>query len=164
MDINRFTTKSQEVLRRSQELALSLKQQQVDAAHLMHVLLSQEGSVVPVIMRKLEVDSEKIKDEAAKEVEKYPTTPSANIGQIYITPMLLQVLDEAEKEMFTIGDEFVSTEHLLIALLSIPSPAKKIFEANGVTYEKVLRILSEVRGAQRVDSPEPEGKFQVIEK
>jgi len=164
MDINRFTTKSQEVLRRSQELALSLKQQQVDAAHLMHVLLSQEGSVVPVIMRKLEVDSEKIKDEAAKEIEKYSQAPSANIGQIYITPLLLQVLDQAEKEMYTIGDEFVSTEHLLIALLSIPSPAKKIFEANGVTYEKVLRILSEVRGAQRVDSPEPEGKFQVIEK
>lgn len=164
MDIGRFTTKSQEVLRKSQELSLSLSQQQVDVLHLLHALVSQEGSVVPIILRKLEVDVEKVKAEVIREIDKYPKAAPGNIGQIFITPLLLQVLDQAEKEMYKIGDEFVSTEHMLIALLSVSSSAKKNLEANGVKYEKVLEILSQVRGAQKVDSPEPEGKFQVIEK
>jgi ATP-dependent Clp protease ATP-binding subunit ClpB len=164
MDVNKFTTKSQEVLRRSQELALSLGQQQVDVMHLLHVLVSQEGSVVPIILHKLEVDIEKIRQSAIKDIEKYPKASAGAIGQIYITPLLLQLLDQAEKEMYIIGDEFVSTEHILLAMLSVSSPAKKILENNGVNYEKVLKILSQIRGAQKVDSPEPEGKFQVIEK
>jgi ATP-dependent Clp protease ATP-binding subunit ClpB len=164
MDVNKFTTKSQEVLRRSQELALSLGQQQVDVMHLLHVLVSQEGSVVPIILHKLEVDIEKIRQSAIKDIEKYPKASAGAIGQIYITPLLLQLLDQAEKEMYIIGDEFVSTEHILLAMLSVSSPAKKILENSGVNYEKVLKILSQIRGAQKVDSPEPEGKFQVIEK
>lgn len=164
MDVNKFTTKSQEVLRRSQELALSLGQQQVDVMHLLHVLVSQEGSVVPIILHKLEVDIEKIRQSAIKDIEKYSKASAGTIGQIFITPILLQLLDQAEKEMYIIGDEFVSTEHILLALLSISSPAKKILENNNVNYEKVLKILSQIRGAQKVDSPEPEGKFQVIEK
>lgn len=164
MDINKFTMKSQEVLRKSQEFALSLGQQQIDFFHLLHALITQKGSIVPTILGKIGVDTEKIKNEALEEAKKYPKSSSGIIGQIFITPILLQILDQAEREMENIGDDFVSTEHLLLSLLSIDSPARKLFESNGVTYDTVLQIISEVRGSQKVDSPEPEGKFQVIEK
>lgn len=164
MDIGRFTTKSQEVLRKSQELALSLGQQQVDVFHLVDTLISQEESIVPVIIKKLNLDIPEIKKDALLEIERYPRAATGTLGQIYITPSLMQVLEQAEKEMLLIKDEFVSTEHLFIALLVANTPAKSFFQSRGVSYEKVLNILSEVRGAQRVDSPEPEGKFQVIEK
>ena len=164
MDINKFTMKSQEALRKSQEFALSLGQQQIDFFHLLYALIMQSGSIVPTILGKIGVDMEKIKKEALKEAEKYPKSSGSILGQIFITPTLLQILDQAEREMEHLGDDFVSTEHLLLSLLFINSPAKKLFEVNGVSYDAVLQILSEVRGSQRVDSPEPEGKFQVIEK
>lgn len=164
MDINKFTTKTQELLRKSQEFALSLGQQQVDIFHLLFSLVSQEGSIVPVILKKNGQDIDKIKKESEIEAKKYPKATVGVLGQIFITPTLVQILEQAEKEMEYISDDFVSTEHLLLALLSVNSPAKKLLEASGLSYETVLQILSELRGAQRVDSPEPEGKFQVIEK
>jgi len=164
MDINKLTIKSQELLRKSQEYALSLGQQQIDIFHLLFSLISQGGSIVPVIFKKIGVDIEKIKNEVTQEVKKYPKTEVGALGQVFITPALVQILEQAEKEMAHIGDDFVSTEHLLLAFLSINSPAKKMLEDNGVFYDMVLQILSQIRGAQRVDNPEPEGKFQVIEK
>ena len=164
MDINKFTMKSQEVLRKSQEFALSLNQQQIDVSHLLYALISQEGSIVPTVLAKIGVDVEKIKNEAKQEAKKYPQLGGGILGQIFIVPILAQILEQAEKEMTHIGDDFVSTEHLLLSILSINSSAKKILETNGVNYETVLQILSELRGSQRVDSPEPEGKFQVIDK
>jgi ATP-dependent Clp protease ATP-binding subunit ClpB len=164
MDINKFTMKSQEALRKSQEFALSLGQQQVDVFHLLYSLINQEGSIVPTVLGKIGTATEKIKNEALQEAKKSPKVTTGILGQIFITPTLMQTLEQAEKEMENMGDDFVSTEHLLLALLSANSPAKKVFETNGVTYDIVLQILSELRGSQKVDSPEPEGKFQVIEK
>ncbi|HPN54944.1 MAG TPA: ATP-dependent chaperone ClpB [Candidatus Moranbacteria bacterium] len=164
MDINRFTMKSQEALRKSQEFALSLGQQQVDVFHLLYALIGQEGSIVPTVLGKIGADIEKIKNETLQEANKYPKAATGILGQIFITPTLLQILDQAEREMERMGDDFVSTEHLLLAVLIFNSPAKKILETSGVTYEATLQILSELRGSQRVDSPEPEGKFQVIDK
>jgi len=164
MDIGRLTTKSQEALRKSQELALSLGQQQVDVFHLLNCLISQNGSIVPTIIKKIAADIEKIKAQSLAEAQKYPKIATGALGQIFITPILMQVLERAEDEMENIDDDFVSTEHLLLALLSIDSLAKKMLEDSGVFYDEVLKIISEVRGTQRVDSPEPEGKFQVIEK
>jgi ATP-dependent Clp protease ATP-binding subunit ClpB len=164
MDIGKLTTKSQEALRKSQELALSLGQQQVDVFHLLNCLIAQKGSIVPTILKKIGADLEKIKVQALAEAEKYPKATTGVLGQIFITPMLMQVLEQAEDEMENINDDFISTEHLLLALLAIESPAEKMLVANAVNYEEVLKILSEVRGNQRVDSPEPENKFQVIER
>lgn len=164
MDINKLTTKSQEALRKSQEMAISMGQQQVDVLHLLFSLVSQDGSVVPTALRKIGVDIEKIKNEAVRGVEKNPKANAPVLGQIFITPSLVQILEQAEREMEHIGDDFISTEHLLLSLLSINTVAKKILESNGVNYETVLQILSQLRGSQKVDSIEPEGKYQVIEK
>lgn len=165
MDLNKFTTKSQEALRNSQEIALTKNQQQVDVFHLLYALLVQENSIVGAILGKIEVDSKKIKDGALAEIEKIPkVSGSFSIGQIFITPELMQVLNGAGEEAKKIGDEYVSTEHLLLSLLSGKNKAKNFLEANKLNYDSVLKTMSEVRGAQRVDSPDPENKFQILEK
>lgn len=164
MDINKLTIKSQEALRRAQELALSHSHQQVDAFHLLFSLITQDDSLVTTVLNKLDVETEKMKAQISEEVDKISKVSVGSIGQMYITPFLAQVLDNAEKEMAKMGDEFVSTEHLFLSLLATPSVAQKMLESHKITYEKVLKILSKIRGSQKVDSPSPEGKFQVIEK
>lgn len=164
MDINRFTTKSQEVLRKSQEFALSLNNQQVDELHMLFALVTQEGSIVSTILRKLGVDSTAMVQEISSGASKYPKVSGGGAGQIFITQNVMKILEQAEREMKAINDEFVSTEHILLAFLVVPQQSKNILDKYGLNYEQVLQILSEVRGSQRVDNPEPEGKFQVIEK
>jgi ATP-dependent Clp protease ATP-binding subunit ClpB len=164
MDINRLTIKSQEVLRKAQELAISKQQQQVDILHLLYSLINQEDSIVLVILKKFGVDTETINQAILDQIQKYPKVSLQTFGQIYITPFLAQVLDQSEKEMFKIKDDFISTEHLLLAILTTNSEAKKILEKFGITYESTLKIISQVRGSQKVDTLEPETKFRVIEK
>ncbi len=164
MDINRFTTKSQEVLRKSQEFALSLNNQQVDELHMLFALVTQEGSIVSTILRKLGVDSTAMVQEISSGASKYPKVSGGGAGQIFITQNVMKILEQAEREMKAINDEFVSTEHILLAFLVVPQQSKNILDKYGLNYEQVLQILSEVRGSQRVDNLEPEGKFQVIEK
>jgi ATP-dependent Clp protease ATP-binding subunit ClpB len=165
VDLNKLTNKSQEALRNSQELAITKNQQQVDVLHLIYVLTVQENSIVPVILGKMNFDPEKIKAIVMEEIEKFPkTNASFNINQIFITPELALVLNNAESEAKKIGDEYVSTEHLLLSLLSSKTKAKNFLESNRINYEAVLKIMSEVRGTQKVDSQDPENKFRVLEK
>ncbi|MFA7319711.1 MAG: AAA family ATPase [Parcubacteria group bacterium] len=164
MDLNKLTTKSQEALRNSQELAIIKNQQQVDVFHLLYSLISQVDSSVPIIFKKLEIDLEKIKAELMREIDKYSKLTAGNAAQIFITPELIMVLSGAEDEAKKIGDEYISTEHLLMSLLLSKTKAKEYLEKKLLTYESVLKVMSEIRGAQTVDTPEPERKFQVMEK
>lgn len=164
MDLNKFTNKSQEALRIAQETASIKNQPQVDSFHLLQALFSQEDSIVPVIVKKIELPLAQLRNNIAQEVEKYPKISAAQGGQIFITPELLAVLNAAQQEAKRMGDEYVSTEHLFLGLLSAKTAAKIFLKNNGINYENVLKILSEVRGSQRVDSPEPESKFRVLEK
>lgn len=164
MDLNKFTSKSQEALRVAQETAVMKNQPQVSSFHLLLALFSQEDSIVPVIIKKMELPLAQLRDKIAQEVEKYPKTAAAQTSQIFITPELLTVLNAAQQEAKRMGDEYVSTEHLFLALLGAKTSVKNFLESNGINYDIVLKILSEVRGSRRVDSPEPESKFRVLEK
>jgi len=164
VDLNKLTTKSQEALRNSQELAITKNQQQVDVFHLLYSLISQENSAVPIIFKKLELKLEKIKTALVTEIESYPKMVPGGLSQVFITPEVVMVLNNAEQEAKKIGDEYISTEHLLMALLITKSKAKDFLEKNLVTYENVLKIMSQIRGGQKVDTPEPEVRFQVMEK
>jgi len=165
VDLNKFTNKSQEALRGSQELAISKNQQQVDVFHLLYVLITQENSLVPAIFGKINFDLDGIKKFLLGEIDKYPKISSNfNINQIFITPELALVMSNADTEAKKIGDEYVSTEHLLLSLLSAKTRAKDFMESRGINYEMILKVMSEVRGTQKVDSPDPENKFRVLEK
>ncbi len=164
MNIEKFTHKSQEAIKQAQEIALSKKQQQIDVWHLLSALISQKDSIVFTVLQKMEVDNEKLRVEIDGEMEKLPKVIGAVEGQIYVTQTAGVILSQAEKEMSQMSDEFVSTEHIFLAILKVNESAQNLLKKYGVEYEPVLKILSEVRGSQKVDSPEPEGKFQSLEK
>ncbi|MEF3691730.1 MAG: ATP-dependent chaperone ClpB [Candidatus Moraniibacteriota bacterium] len=163
MDINKFTQKSQEAIRGAQEIALGKNQTQIDGVHLLLSLVTQTDSIVFTVLGKLEVDNEKLKIALEKEIDTLPKIKNPSPGQIYITQLAGRILDQAEKEMQKMGDEFVSTEHIFLAILANP-PLDKLMNNFGVDYDKVLVILSQTRGHQRVDSVTPEEKFQSLEK
>lgn len=164
MNINQFTSKSQEALKNAQEIALSRGSQQVDIAHLLYALIVQEESVVPSVFQKLEVDVEKIKGALLDVIEEGTGASVGAVGQIYITPGLAKIFSQADTEMKKIGDTFISTEHLLLAILNTSSAVKKLLEQYKVTYDEVLKVLSLVRGGQRVETQEPEKTYQALEK
>ncbi len=163
MDLGKLTVKSQEALRNAQEIVISKGQQQVDTFHLLYALLSQEDSIVPVILRKIEVDIETLKANVMDEVDAYPKIGGLN-NQIFVTPELVVILNAAEEEARLIGDEFISTEHLLLAFLTAKTRVKNFLEKYKINYDNILKIMAQVRGSQHVDTPEPESKFQVLEK
>jgi len=164
MDINRFTAKSQEALRQAQEIALSRNQHQMDVAHLAYALIIQEESIVPILFQKMDISIERLKGDILGEIEKIPSTASMSQGQIFVTPIVAKTLDQAQMEMEKMKDSYVSTEHMLLSLLEIPSSVRDIFQSYGMGYQNVLKSLSYVRGSQKVDSPNPEGSFQSLEK
>lgn len=164
MDISRFTAKSQEALRQAQEIALSRNQHQMDVAHLAYALIVQEESIVRILFQKMEIPIERLKGDLLGEIEKIPAISSLAQGQIFVTPIVAKTLDQAQMEMEKMKDGYVSTEHILLSLLEIPSSVRDIFQSYGIGYQGVLKSLSQVRGSQKVDSPNPEGSFQSLEK
>jgi ATP-dependent Clp protease ATP-binding subunit ClpB len=175
-----FTHKAQEAILHAQSLASERGQQQIDALHLLYSLLNQEGSVVLTLLQKLGIDIENLKNKAKASLEKIPVIISTQttFGQFYLTQDLARVLERARQESMKMGDEFVSVEHLFLALLDTETKAREILgaatflqrggtsvlEFGKLDYDNVLKTLAQIRGGQRITDPEPESKYQVVEK
>jgi len=163
MRLDKFTIKSQEALGEAQRIAEGMGHQQVESEHITLALLQQKDGVVIPIFQKLGVDPEAVKTRISAELDKSPKISGANVTS-YVAPALKKVLDEAFVEAEKLKDEYVSTEHLLIALVSSNCSAAKILHSVGVTRDAVLKILKDVRGSQRVTDQNPEEKYQALEK
>jgi ATP-dependent Clp protease ATP-binding subunit ClpB len=165
MDINKFTTKSQEALQNAQIYATENKGQFVMPVHLAYALLVQDESIVPLALKKQDVQYAGLV-QALKEAMDNTTTKVTNTeqSQLYISQELSKILLGAEEEMKQMGDGFVSTEHLFLALLDKDKDISKIFGEYGVTYDVFKKDLAEVRGNAKVDSQNPEETMQTIEK
>ncbi|NTW14020.1 MAG: ATP-dependent chaperone ClpB [Candidatus Moranbacteria bacterium] len=163
MNINKFTQKSQEALRHAQENALSRGNAEFRPEHLLYALLLQEDSIVPGAVTGSGADLASLKGEVLGAIDALPKGGGVQ-NQLYLSPMLAKVFEESEKEMTKMGDSFVSTEHLLLALLSVQSDARKLLEMQNVRYDAVLRALSGIRGGARVESDTPEASYQALEK
>ncbi len=164
----------------AQQISQEKGQAQIDALHLLYSLLSQDGSIVITIMQKLGVDIDVLKKKIEVQITKIPTIlQPSTFGQFYLTQDMAKVLDRARQEAMKMNDEFISVEHLFLALLDAKSTAKDVlekvvvlspggdsgsFKTSKLDYENVLKILSQIRGGQRITDPEPESKYQVIEK
>jgi len=176
-----FTNKAQEAILSAQSFAQERGQQQVDALHLLLSLLTQEESVVLIMLQKLGVDADNLKKKVENQVSRIPTIVApSGIGQFYLTQDMAKVLERARQEAIKMGDDFVSVEHLFLALLDTPTNAKEVLDkvtflqsgsGEGATlktskldYDTVLKILSQIRGGTRITDPEPESKYQVVEK
>ncbi|TSC70296.1 MAG: ATP-dependent Clp protease ATP-binding subunit ClpB, partial [Parcubacteria group bacterium Gr01-1014_70] len=160
-----FTIKAQEALKRAHELAIERGHNQIDALHLLSALLLQEDGVVLSIFDKLEVDTQLLLDSIMDKLNGGMRgdllTPAP---QIYLTQDLARVLEESHKIAAHLNDEFISTEHLLLALLDVPSRAADILTKFRIEKEAIMRILVDIRGSQTVTDMEPEAKYQSLEK
>ncbi len=168
MDVSKFTIKSQEALQSAQNIAIRYNHQEVDGEHLFLALLEQEEGLVPKIIEKIGAPVAQIKERAIQELEKKPRVsgPGTEAGKIYITQRLNRLLLNAQNEAKNLKDEYVSVEHLLLAFAGEGSstPTGKILQDFGVTRENILNVLIEVRGHQRVTSPEPEATYEALKK
>lgn len=163
MNINKFTEKAQEALLTAQKLAEEFNHTQVDVEHLLYTLVTQEDGIVPDILSKLGVDTNAVSKQLENELARLAKAYGA--VQVYISPRLQQVLTEAEKEADKFKDEYISTEHLLLAIVDKDSgSAAYILKSNRLTKERIYQALANIRGGHRVTDPNPEGKYQALEK
>ena len=161
----KFTEKAQDAIVDAQPLAEAHNNATVDVEHLLVALLEQSDGVVPQLVQKMGQDLGALKKEALAEVEKLPKAFGSN-KQVYMAPSLRKVLDQAQDIAKNLKDEFVSTEHLFLAVADTQSdsPAGRLLRSKGITRDKVFEALTAVRGNQRVTDPNPEGKYQALEK
>ncbi len=166
MDFNRLTEKSQEAIRQAQSLAIRNSNQQVDVEHLLLALLEQEGGLAPSILLRADVALEPLHRRLVQEIDKLPkVTGSAGAAdQVYVTNRLSRVLTDAEAEAKRLKDEYVSVEHLLLAISAENGPAGKILKDFGLSRDRLMKALSEVRGNQRVTTQNPETTYESLEK
>jgi ATP-dependent Clp protease ATP-binding subunit ClpB len=164
MRFDKLTFKAQEALADAQTQAESRNQQELSPEHLLFSLLLQEESVVRPLLQKLEANADGLKHDAESAVERLPKVQGAT--GVYMSAPLKQILDKSFTEATRLKDEFVSTEHLLLALVDegTKSVALAILGAQGVTRDKVLKALSQLRGSHRVTDQNPEAKYQALEK
>jgi ATP-dependent Clp protease ATP-binding subunit ClpB len=166
MDFNRLTEKVQEAIRSAQSLAVRYGNQQIDVEHLIAALLDQEGGLAPSILRKADIPVESLRKRIIQEIEKLPKVsgPAAGPDQIYITSRFQTLFTRAEDEAKRLKDEFVSVEHVLLAATEDQGPTGRIFKEFGITRDRLMGALQEVRGNQRVTSANPEATYEALEK
>jgi len=162
---DKFTHKSQEAIINAQIIAQDHGQQQIEASHLLASLLSQSESLVKPVLEKLGIKLSLIKKQVFEIIERLPKISiTSTVGTVQGTAEVAMVLERSKKEADKLGDEFISTEHIFLALIGIKSNAQEILINAGVEYEEILKMLAKLRGSQRITDPEPESKFQVLEK
>lgn len=167
MNPNQFTHKSQEALQKASEIAHENGQPQIEPPHLFLALVNQEDGVVVSVLKKLNLALPPLRTSIQQFISALPRqfgpTPGS-FGQIMMGQATMLILQHAAQEAKQMGDEYISVEHLLLAFLKTKNPISDLLSTRGATYDDILRVLVHVRGNQRVDSPEPESKYQALEK
>ena len=165
MRLDKLTTKSQEALHNAQELAHQNSQQQVGCEHLALALAKQQDGITPTLLKKSGVELLGFQSDIQSEINRLAKVQDVTSADLYYSNELKQSLDSAQTEAIALQDEFVSTEHLLLGLISKTGNAlSRIFKKYNIRRDKILNTLSQIRGSQRVTDTNPEDKFQVIEK
>ncbi len=166
MDMNRFTEKAQEALSAAQSKAMRSNHQQVDVEHLLYALLEQERGLAASILTRAGVSLDALRRRVDQELERLPKVsgPSGGPDQIYITGRLNRVLAQAEDEAKRLKDQYISVEHVLLAMTEDGGLTGRLFKELGITRERLMQALQEVRGSQRVTSQNPEATYEALER
>ncbi len=166
MDFNKFTEKVQEAIREAQSLAIRHGNQQVDVEHLMSALLDQEGGLAPSILNKADVNVDALRRRIQQEIDKLPKVsgPAGGPDQVYVTTRFSKLFTDAEDEAKRLKDDFVSVEHVLLAATADAGPTGRILKEFGVTRDRLMRAMQDVRGNQRVTTANPEITYEALEK
>jgi ATP-dependent Clp protease ATP-binding subunit ClpB len=163
MDVNKLTQKSQEALQKAVDLARQRGNTEVEPLHLLKALLEQEGGIVPAILLKMDVSPDELLRKTDEQISLLPRVEGGSGGP-YLSRNLSFLLDKALEETKPFKDDYVSTEHILLAMTESTGPESRIFKSFKLTREKTLAALTEVRGNQRVTDPNPEERYQALEK
>lgn len=163
--MQKFTTKSQQALQYAQNMMFDNNHLALEPVHLLIALLEQKDGVVPTIFEKLEIDIESVKEALDLSLTHLPKNDSPDSSiDFRVSPQTAKVLHQSEKEAEKLRDEYISTEHLLLALTVVPGAVSEILKNIFLTYDDVLQVLVDIRGNQKVDNPEPEHKYRALEK
>jgi ATP-dependent Clp protease ATP-binding subunit ClpC len=167
MRFDRFTERAQEAAQRAAEIIQRYGHNQIDTEHILLALIEQPGGVIPQILENLSVSSEAIAERLDATLR---SSPKANIfgggaGQIFITPRVKRIIDLANEEANRLKDEYISTEHIFLAILTERNtPAARILESAGLSRERVYDAVQQIRGGQRVTDPQAESRYRTLEK
>jgi ATP-dependent Clp protease ATP-binding subunit ClpB len=164
MQADKFTIKSQEAVQAAQRLAHERGNPEITPEHLLAVLLEQEGGIVPSLLAKLGAPLDSVRAEVNAALDKLPTVSGAAASESRPAGELVRVFQAAEREASSLKDEFISTEHLLLALAASQAEAAAILQRAGATRDAILPALEQVRGPHRVTDPNPEDKYQALER
>ncbi|HBU05545.1 MAG TPA: type VI secretion system ATPase TssH, partial [Nitrospiraceae bacterium] len=161
MRMDKLTIKSQEAVQEAQRLAERKGNQELQPEHLLIALLDDKEGIALQILTRLGVDLNALQKDVEDEIEKFPKVLGATpAGQIYVSQRLKDAIEGAFKEAEHLTDEYVSVEHLLLSLISAGGPCLELLKRYGVTADKAMSVMREIRGAQRVTDPNPEDKYQ----
>src|SRR5215218_11413154 len=167
MRFDRFTERAQDAAQRAAEIIQRYGHNQIDTEHILLALIEQPGGVIPQILEKLSVSGEALTERLDATLR---ASPKANIfgggaGQIFITPRVKRIIDLANEEANRLKDEYISTEHIFLAILTERNtPAARILESAGLTRDRVYAAIQDLRGGQRVTDPQAESRYRTLEK
>ena len=165
MQFDKFTLKAQEIIQASQQLAEKYGHQQIEPEHLVRAILDQTEGVIPPLLGKIGADKGQLIQSFEGALEKIPKVSGTGLGQAYISPRSKSVLDKAFSEAEQMKDEFVSLEHILLAVTGEKEgEASRLLAMAGVTRDTILQALVDIRGGQRITDQNPEDKFQALER
>jgi ATP-dependent Clp protease ATP-binding subunit ClpB len=165
MQLERLTIKSQEALQEAQRIAQGYSHQEVDGEHLLLAMIGQADSLIPELLQKIGVTPGQLRSDLEHELTRRHKVQGISSTDLFLSSSLKKALDAAQAEAGKLKDDYISTEHLLLGLLDQgDSSLKKVFQAHNLKRDLVLRALADLRGNQRVTDPNPEDKFQPLDK
>jgi ATP-dependent Clp protease ATP-binding subunit ClpB len=165
MRFDKFTIKSQELIQNAQSLASSKNHQQIEPEHLLSTMLKEPEGIARAMLDKLGVSTNDISRELSNAIDKLPKVSGSTVGDAYISPRTKGVLDAAFSEAAKMKDQYVSIEHIFLAISDEKSgKAAEILKGKGITRESILKVLMDIRGSQRITDPNPEEKYQALDK
>ena len=159
---DQLTVMAQEAVQKAQALAGEHQHQQVDLEHLLLSMLGQEQGLAAPILQKLGADPRRVAAELAERLAQIPKVSGPAAGELYLSPNLSRVLDQAQKQAEQLQDQYLSAEHLLLAAAEDSSPAGEILRRSGVSRDGILKALKDLRGTQRITDQNPEAKYQAL--
>jgi ATP-dependent Clp protease ATP-binding subunit ClpB len=164
MNLNKYTLKAQEVIQQSLELAQSGNNQAMEPAHVMKAFLMDSDNIVHTMFSKLGANTGGIEKVVDISLARLPRVEGASVSGQYLSPNLKSALDTAQKEATALGDQYISSEHVLLGLVQVKDEITTVLTDQGVTKENVLKILDDVRGGHKVDDPNAESRFASLDK
>jgi len=164
MNFNKYTIKAKEAIQASIEMAQNSNHQAVEPAHVLKAFISDSENVVLSILKKIGIALPALRDELDRQIETFPVVKGASVSGQYLSNHTKEVFDNAQEVSGSLDDEYISSEHVLLGIVSSSGEPGSYLKKNGVTEEKILEVLKSVRGSQTVDDPNAESRYEALKK